>query len=98
MIQDRSFNADGSFRYRVDLDRGFRGDTILVNGAVAPRMKVERRKYRLRFLNAANARAFKLALGNNRAMIADRQRGRPADQAGPARRRSRSSRPSASTS
>ena len=68
MIQDRSFNADGSFRYRVDLDRGFRGDTILVNGAVAPRMKVERRKYRLRFLNAANARAFTLALGNNRAM------------------------------
>ncbi len=68
MIQDRSFNADGSFRYRVDLDRGFRGDTILVNGAIAPRMKVERRKYRLRFLNAANARAFTLALGNNRAM------------------------------
>ena len=56
MIQDRSFNADGSFRYRFDLDRGFRGDTILVNGAVAPRMKVERRPYRLRFLNASNAR------------------------------------------
>ena len=56
MIQDRSFNADGSFRYRFDLDRGFRGDTILVNGAVAPRMKVERRLYRLRFLNASNAR------------------------------------------
>jgi FtsP/CotA-like multicopper oxidase with cupredoxin domain len=68
MIQDRSFSADGSFRYRVDLDRGFRGDTILVNGAVAPRMTVERRLYRLRFLNAANARAFTLALGNNRAM------------------------------
>ena len=68
MIQDRSFNADGSFRYRVDLDRGFRGDTILVNGAVAPRMKVERRLYRLRFLNAANARAFTLSLGNNRAI------------------------------
>jgi FtsP/CotA-like multicopper oxidase with cupredoxin domain len=66
MIQDRSFNADGSFRYRLDLDRGFRGDTILVNGAVAPRMRVERRLYRLRFLNASNARAYALALGNNR--------------------------------
>ncbi|HET6548656.1 MAG TPA: multicopper oxidase domain-containing protein, partial [Solirubrobacter sp.] len=66
MIQDRSFNADGSFRYRLDLDRGFRGDTILVNGAVAPRMRVERRLYRLRFLNASNARAYALALGDNR--------------------------------
>jgi spore coat protein A, manganese oxidase len=69
MIQDRSFNVDGSFRYRFDLDRGFRGDTILVNGAVAPRMKVERRLYRLRFLNASNARAYLLRLGNGRKMV-----------------------------
>ncbi len=69
MITDRSFNVDGSFRYRTDLDRGFRGDTILVNGAVAPRMKVERRLYRFRFLNAANARAFELELGNGRKMV-----------------------------
>jgi spore coat protein A len=69
MIQDRSFNADGSFRYRFDLDRGFRGDTILVNGAVAPRMTVERRIYRLRFINASNARAYKLELGNGRKML-----------------------------
>lgn len=69
MITDRSFNKDGSFRYRFDLDRGFRGDTILVNGAVAPRMKVERRLYRLRFLNASNARAYTLKLGNGRDMI-----------------------------
>ena len=69
MLTDRSFNVDGSFRYRTDLDRGFRGDTILVNGAVAPRMKVERRLYRFRFLNAANARAFELELGNGRKMV-----------------------------
>ncbi|HWK29644.1 MAG TPA: multicopper oxidase domain-containing protein [Solirubrobacter sp.] len=69
MIQDRAFNSDGSFRYRFDLDRGFRGDTILINGAVAPRMKVERRIYRLRFLNASNARPYKLVLGNDRKMI-----------------------------
>jgi FtsP/CotA-like multicopper oxidase with cupredoxin domain len=68
VIQDRSFNADGSFRYRLDLDRGFRGDTILVNGAIAPRLKVERRLYRLRFNNGSNGRAYALALGNNRAM------------------------------
>lgn len=69
MIADRSFNADGSFRYRVDIDRGFRGDTILVNGAIQPRMRVERRLYRLRFLNASNARAYALSLGNGRQMI-----------------------------
>jgi spore coat protein A len=68
MIQDRSFNADGSLRFRVDLDRGFRGDTILVNGAVAPRMRVQRRLYRFRILNASNARPYTLVLGNNRPM------------------------------
>jgi len=69
MIQDRSFNADGSLRYQPDIDLGFHGDTILVNGAVAPRMKVERRLYRLRFLNASNARNYTLVLGNNRNMV-----------------------------
>ena len=69
MIQDRSFNADGSLRYQSDIDLGFHGDTILVNGAVAPRMKVERRLYRLRFLNASNARNYALVLGNNRNVV-----------------------------
>ena len=100
MIQDRSFNADGSFRYRFDLDRGFRGDTILVNGAVAPRMKVERRLYRLRFLNAVQ-RARVQARARQRAQDGpDRLRRRAAagqaggahvdpDGAGRARRRDR---------
>jgi spore coat protein A, manganese oxidase len=69
MIQDRAFNADGSFRYRVDVDFGYRGDTLLVNGAIAPRMKVERRLYRLRLLNASNARAYALSLGNGRPLL-----------------------------
>jgi FtsP/CotA-like multicopper oxidase with cupredoxin domain len=69
MIQDRAFNSDGSFRYRFNLDVGFRGDTILVNGAVAPRLKVERRLYRFRILNASNARPYKLELGNGRPMV-----------------------------
>jgi FtsP/CotA-like multicopper oxidase with cupredoxin domain len=69
MIQDRAFNADGSFRYKFNLDVGFRGDTILVNGAVAPRLKVERRLYRFRILNASNSRPYKLELGNGREMI-----------------------------
>ena len=69
MLADRSFNADGTFRYRFDVEPGFRGDTILVNGAIAPRMRVERRLYRLRFLNASNARPYELVLGNGRKMV-----------------------------
>src|SRR3954469_14566255 len=69
MIQDKSFNRDGSLRYVEDLDLGFRGDTILVNGAVAPRVAVKQRLYRLRFLNASNARSYSLVLGQGREMI-----------------------------
>ena len=68
MIQDHAFNRDGSFRYAADVDPGFLGDTVLVNGAVAPRMRVKRRRYRLRFLNASNAREYRLVLGRGRPM------------------------------
>jgi spore coat protein A, manganese oxidase len=66
VIADHSFNRDGSFRYVENIDVGFRGDTILVNGAVSPRMRVERRRYRLRFLNASNSRSYMLRLGRGR--------------------------------
>ena len=68
VIADHAFNKDGSFRYAENVDLGFRGDTILVNGAISPRMAVQRRKYRLRFLNGSNARSYTLRLGRGRAM------------------------------
>jgi FtsP/CotA-like multicopper oxidase with cupredoxin domain len=68
VIADHAFNRDGSLRYAENVDLGFRGDTILVNGAVSPRMRVDRRKYRLRFLNGSNARSYTLRLGRGRAM------------------------------
>ena len=68
VIADHAFNRDGSFRYADSIDIGFRGDTILVNGVVSPRMRVKRRKYRLRFLNASNARSYSLRLGRGRVM------------------------------
>ena len=68
VIADHAFNRDGSFRYEENIDVGFRGDTILVNGAVSPRMRVQRRKYRLRFLNASNSRSYDLRLGRGRRM------------------------------
>ena len=61
VIADHAFNKDGSFRYAENVDLGFRGDTLLVNGAVSPRMAVQRRIYRLRFLNASNARSYDLS-------------------------------------
>jgi spore coat protein A len=69
ILADHAFNKDGSFRYQENVDVGFRGDTILVNGAVTPRMRVERRIYRLRFLNASNARSYELKLGNGREVV-----------------------------
>jgi spore coat protein A, manganese oxidase len=68
VIQDRSFNADGSLRYTENVDEGFMGDTIVVNGTVSPRFAVKRALYRLRFLNASNARAYSLELGGGATM------------------------------
>jgi spore coat protein A len=69
VIQDRAFNADGSLRYTENIDEGFIGDTIVVNGTVSPRFAVKRALYRLRFLNASNARAYRLELSNGAAMV-----------------------------
>ena len=75
MICDRSFAADGSFAY-PGLDQGMRslpgveddwmegvlGDVVLVNGAPWPVHEVDAARYRLRLLNASNARRYRLAL------------------------------------
>jgi FtsP/CotA-like multicopper oxidase with cupredoxin domain len=63
MITDRSFAADGSFRYRTAGHmNGVLGDVLLVNGAPWPVHPVDRARYRLRLLNASNARRYRLAL------------------------------------
>lgn len=76
MIQDKSFNKDGSLFYPdnatppVDnpvpsTPSFFFGNTIVVNGKVWPYLKVEPRKYRFRILNASNLRAYELKLSND---------------------------------
>ncbi|GGO87407.1 multicopper oxidase family protein [Wenjunlia tyrosinilytica] len=82
MIQDRSFNADGSLFYpsgrnffdgfggpyipSSDIspiaNPEFYGNTMVVNGRTWPELEVEPRRYRFRFLNAANARFLVLKL------------------------------------
>jgi spore coat protein A, manganese oxidase len=69
VIQDRAFNADGSLLYTENIDEGFLGDTIVVNGSVSPRFAVKRALYRLRFLNASNAREYRLELSNGDPMV-----------------------------
>ena len=52
VIQDRSFNADGSLQYPNDWEEHFFGNTILVNGKVWPFLAVKTGKYRFRILCA----------------------------------------------
>lgn len=71
MIQDKTFNSDGSLSYPEPVITpgaplpGFIGNTIAVNGKLWPYLKVEPRKYRLRFLNGSNERNYNLSLSNN---------------------------------
>jgi spore coat protein A, manganese oxidase len=63
VIQDRIFNADGSLYYTpAPAVPEFFGDTMVVNGKVWPRLQVEPRKYRLRFLNGCNARFLRMQI------------------------------------
>jgi FtsP/CotA-like multicopper oxidase with cupredoxin domain len=59
-VQDKSFAADGSLVYDKEEEDGFLGDKFLVNGAIQPRLRVKKRKYRFRFLNGSNARFYRL--------------------------------------
>jgi len=73
VIQDRSFNTDGSFNFpAAGINPNihpywlpeFFGNTIMVNGKVWPNLNVERRQYRLRLLNGSNARFYNLKFSN----------------------------------
>jgi spore coat protein A len=69
MICTRRFAVDGAFVYDHHGYTGAGGPVMLVNGAPWPRLKVQRRKYRLRLLNADNASPLDLALEDGRPMI-----------------------------
>jgi FtsP/CotA-like multicopper oxidase with cupredoxin domain len=69
IIQDRSFGSDGSLGYdagELGTIYGVRGDTIIVNGAIAPVAKVPAGLVRLRLLNGANAQNFELRFSDRR--------------------------------
>ena len=69
ILQDRTFGSDGSIEYGTDglaIVYGARGDTVIVNGAIAPVAKVPPGLVRLRLLNAANAQNFELRFSDQR--------------------------------
>jgi spore coat protein A len=70
ILYDRNFSADGQLFYPTSGDpehpwvSEFAGDAILINGKIRPFLEVEPRLYRLRIVNAANSRFFRLGLSN----------------------------------
>lgn len=75
LIADRTLDEDGSLFYpledptmhtagvTVDYHHsGMVGDTVTVNGVAWPVLEVDAARYRLRFLNASNARPYRLEL------------------------------------
>lgn len=63
LIRDASFDNQGNMLYSPT-SSGFKGKFPLVNGTLNPMLDVDRGVYRLRVLNGANARVFRLALSN----------------------------------
>ncbi|MEO7803913.1 MAG: multicopper oxidase family protein [Actinomycetota bacterium] len=68
MMVDRKFDVNNQIPYNF-LGDGVMGDAILVNGAPQPYFEVADRKYRLRLLNASNARSFTLAFSDSRPFV-----------------------------
>ena len=71
ILQDRFFNEDGDLLYDTSPEgfrSGVRGNTITVNGIYGPVAEVPKGFVRLRLLNAANARNFRLSFDDGRRM------------------------------
>jgi blue copper oxidase len=69
ILQDRSFDDDGSLSYDLDpltIQYGLRGDSFIANGVVGPVASVPAGLVRLRILNAANAQNFDLRFSDRR--------------------------------
>jgi suppressor of ftsI/bilirubin oxidase len=65
IIQDKNFGGEGNLVYDPDemaRSMGYTGNVILVNMTPTPCLEVQTRLYRLRLLNASNARLYRLAL------------------------------------
>jgi FtsP/CotA-like multicopper oxidase with cupredoxin domain len=69
IIQDRSFNSDGSFDYNPsqrERMHGWKGDTFMVNGVITPYLDIEAKQIRFRILNGSNSRIYNFALASGK--------------------------------
>jgi len=68
LIADRSFDDNNQLNYQFDA-AGVLGNRVLVNGVNQPYFNVGDRKYRLRILNASNARSYDFALSSGQPFL-----------------------------
>lgn len=66
IVQDKIFNGAGQFRLGERAETGLLGDTILVNGTLAPYVDVTVTRVRLRILNGSTARIYNFGFGDDR--------------------------------
>lgn len=78
LIQDRSFNSDGSLFFtqvgdnpsiHPYWDPEFFGNTILVNGKTWPNLSVDKAQYRFRIINGSNARFYNIKISDGSNLI-----------------------------
>jgi len=65
ILADKMFSANGEFRYDDAGHTGLWGDVVLVNGVPWPNLKVKKRLYRFRVLNASISRGYRLQMSNS---------------------------------
>ena len=68
ILADKMFSANGEFRYDDAGHTGLWGDVVLVNGVPWPNLKVKKRLYRFRVLNASISRGYRLQMSNSTPM------------------------------
>lgn len=69
MIQDRRFDSNRQLIYspsNLDINSGWLGDTILVNGTPNAHLSVAPTLYRFRLVNGSNSRFYKIALSDGK--------------------------------
>ncbi len=64
VLRDATLSQSGALLFDTEERGSLFGDVLLANGKPQPVMKVERRKYRFRVLNASISRGFNLALSS----------------------------------
>ncbi len=69
VLQDRRFDSAGQIDYspsRMEIMRGYIGDTFITNGAINPYITLEAKEVRFRILNGSNASVYDLGFDDGR--------------------------------